>query len=158
MDEHMLTPIIILVLLISPLLLGWLVTRVRGGVPNISTYACWGLGLCFLFFGLGHFVQTESLVAMLPPRMPLRLEIVYATGVLEFAIGAALFMPRYQRPAAMLAILVFVAFSPANIHAAMHGIGPGGHQWGPVYLLIRLPLQLILIAWAYFLCLRNAPT
>jgi len=29
-------------------------------------------------------------------------------------------------------------------------VGMGGHLWGPVYLLIRVPLQLLLIGWSYW--------
>jgi len=54
-------------------------------------------------------------------------------------------------------VLVFVVFFPANIYAALQGVGLGGHQWGAIYLLIRAPLQLILIAWAYFLCIKKPP-
>lgn len=64
-------------------------------------------------------------------------------------------MPRYQFIAAKLAIVIFVIFFPANIYAALNSTGLGGHQWGPVYLIIRGPLQLILIAWAYFLCIKG---
>lgn len=85
----------------------------------------------------------------------MRLQLVYVTGVLELAIGVALFVPRYQAIAAKLAIVVFVVFFPANIYAALNSIGLGGHQWGPLYLLIRGPLQIILIAWAYYLCLGS---
>ena len=92
---------------------------------------------------------------MLPPWVPFRIELVYLTGLLELLIGIALFIPRYQPLAAKIAIVVFVAFFPANIYAALNSIGLGGHEWGPVYLLIRGPLQIILIAWAYFLCAKG---
>ena len=36
--------------------------------------------------------------------------------------------------------------NPANVHAAIQHVAIGGHEAGPVYLLIRLPLQLIVIA------------
>jgi uncharacterized membrane protein len=32
----------------------------------------------------------------------------------------------------------------------------GGHAAGPAYLLIRLPLQLILIAWAWWFGVRRS--
>jgi uncharacterized membrane protein len=101
---------------------------------------------------MGHFVKTEGMVEMLPPWVPFRLALVYLTGLIELFIGIALFIPRYQPLAAKLAIVVLVIFFPANIYAALNGIGLGGHQWGAVYLLIRGPLQVMLIAWAYFLC------
>lgn len=151
----MIIPIIVLILLVTPLLLAYLVARKRSLAPDISKFACWGLGACFLFFSLGHFVQTEGMIEMLPPWIPFRSAIIYLTGIVELLIGTALFMQAYQQPAARLAILILVAFFPANIYAAFHGIGPGGHQWGPIYLLIRAPLHLILIAWAYYLCIKS---
>jgi uncharacterized membrane protein len=42
-----------------------------------------------------------------------------------------------------------VVFFPANIYAAIKGNGLGEHQWRLIYLLIREPLQQILIVWAY---------
>jgi hypothetical protein len=31
----------------------------------------------------------------------------------------------------------------------------GGHAWGPVYLLVRAPLQLAILTWAYWFTLRR---
>ncbi|MEP1448326.1 MAG: hypothetical protein ABJK37_19650 [Paraglaciecola sp.] len=154
----MVTPIIILFMLTSPLIIAFLYSKFSDRPLNITKYACWGLGIAFIFFFVGHLVETEGMVEMLPSWVPSRLALVYLTGLIELLIGIALFMPRYQPLAAKLAIVVFVIFFPANIYAALNGIGLGGHQWGPVYLLIRGPLQIILIAWAYFLCLKGHNT
>ncbi len=151
----MTTPIIILILLTSPLFLAFLVSKIKGDVLNVSKFASWGLGICFIFFSIGHAIQAEGMVQMLPPWVPFRLPLVYATGLLELIIGLTLFFPKFQVNAAKAAIVVFIVFFPANIYAAINATGLGGHQWGPVYLLIRLPLQLVLIAWTYFLCVKN---
>ncbi|WP_237064364.1 MULTISPECIES: DoxX family protein [Microbulbifer] len=151
----MVTPIIILLLLSSPLGVAFVYSKLSGQLLDVTKYACWGLGVAFIFFFIGHLVKAEGMVEMLPPWVPFRLALVYFTGLIELFIGVALFIPRYQPFAAKLAIVVFVVFFPANIYSALNGIGLGGHQWGPVYLLIRGPLQLILIAWAYFLCVKG---
>ncbi|WP_394225474.1 DoxX family protein [Pseudoalteromonas spongiae] len=151
----MITPILILILLTSPLLFGFIKGQVTRQVINIKQYASIGLGITFVFFAIGHIVKTHGMVEMLPPWVPLRLQLVYATGVLEFAVGIALFTTKYRELAAKLAIVIFIVFFPANIYAALNSIGLGGHQWGPIYLLIRAPLQIILIAWAYFLCVKT---
>lgn len=151
----MVTPIIILLLLSSPLAIALVYSKFSDKPPNVTKYACWGLGIAFIFFFVGHLVKTDGMVEMLPPWVPYRLALVYLTGLIELLIGIALFMPRYQPLAAKLAIVVFAVFFPANIYAASNGIGLGGHQWGPVYLLIRGPLQILLIAWAYFLCAKS---
>lgn len=142
-------------MLTSPLLVAFLIAKLTKTKLNIKKYACWGLGIAFIFFSVGHFVKTDGMVEMLPSWVPLRLGIIYATGVLELVIGISLFFSHLQSKAALVAIMVFVLFFPANIYAALNSVGLGGHQWGPVYLLIRTPLQLILIAWAYFFCIRN---
>lgn len=151
----MVTPLIILLLLSSPLGIAFVYSKLSNSALNVRKYACWGLGIAFVFFSVGHFVQTEGMVEMLPTRIPFRLGVVYLTGVIEFFIGIALFVPRHQPLAAKAAILAFVVFFPANIYAAINSIGLGGHQWGPTYLLIRGPLQVILISWAYFLCMKG---
>ena len=108
-----------------------------------------------MFFAIGHGVKTAGMVEMLPPWVPMRVALVYITGLLELFIAVILFIPRFQVLGAKIAIAVLVVFFPANIYAAFHSIGLGGHLWGPVYLLIRAPLQLLLIAWAYCLCIKG---
>ena len=83
------------------------------------------------------------------PLVPARVPLVYLTGLLEIAIAAGIAFNRTRRLAGMAAIAVLVGFFPFNIYAAGNYTGMGGHQWGPVYLLIRAPLQIVLIAWAW---------
>ncbi|WP_230851951.1 DoxX family protein [Pseudoalteromonas luteoviolacea] len=154
-EYAMVTPIVILFLLISPLVIHYVISHLKSTSPNVQKFACWGLGLAYLFFFIGHFVKTQGMVEMLPAWIPYRLALVYLTGILELVVGIALFIPKYQVRAAKAAIAMFVLFFPANVYAAINSIGLGGHQWGPIYLLIRGPLQLILISWAYFLCIRQ---
>jgi len=152
----MITLLIILALLISPLLLAFVHAKVTGKKLDITKYTGIGLGIAFIFFSIGHFIKTQGMVEMLPPWVPFRLALVYLTGLLELAVGVALLMPKYRVLAAKIAILIFIAFFPVNVYAALNSVGLGGHQWGPVYLLLRGPLQLILIAWAYFLCIEKS--
>jgi len=151
----MVTPIIILLILSSPLCIAFVYSKFRKVPVDINKYACWGLGLAFIFFFIGHIVKTDGMVEMLPAWVPFKISLIYFTGVLELLVGIALFKPKFQPMAAKLGILIFVLFFPANIYAALNSVGLGGHQWGAVYLLIRTPLQIILIAWAYFLCVKN---
>jgi len=151
----MINPIVTLLMLSSPLVAFYLYSKVVGRPLLLSKVACWGLGMAFLFFFLGHFVKTGGMVEMLPVWVPLRLELVYLTGVLELVIAIALFLPRYQVRAAKIAIFVLVLFFPVNIYSAINAIGLGGHKWGPIYLFIRAPLQIVLVSWAYFLCVAG---
>jgi len=150
-----LTPIIILLILSSPLGIAFAFSKFRRVPVNINKYACWGLGLAFIFFFIGHILKVVGMAEMLPHWVPFKIPLIYLTGAIELLVGIALFIPRFQLVAAKFGIVIFIVFFPANIYAAINSVGLGGHQWGPVYLLIRTPLQIILIAWAYFLCVKG---
>jgi uncharacterized membrane protein len=145
----MITPLIILGLLLLPLVFAWLI----GGAEKARAGGILGIAFAFIFFGIGHFVQTEEMVEMLPSFVPFAVPLVLATGVLELAIGLGLLSAVTRRIAGIVAILVFVGFFPANVFAAFNHVGMGGHVWGPVYLLIRAPLQALLIWWVWYFTL-----
>jgi uncharacterized membrane protein len=150
----MTTPLLMLLILTLPLLASRL--RRRAATPALDAGpAAWGLGLLFLFTASGHFVQADAMTQMLPTWVPQRLALVHATGVLEIAIGLALFTRRWRTAAAFAAAAVLIAFFPANVYAALQHAPMGGHAWGPVYLLVRAPLQLILLAWTWWFLLRG---
>ena len=109
-----------------------------------------GLSLFFAFAGIGHFVLTEEMVAMMPPYVPFRVELVYLTGVLELFAAIAVWAPYLRKLTGFCLILMLLLFLPVNIYAALNRIPIGGHEAGPVYLLARVPFQLFVIAWTYF--------
>jgi hypothetical protein len=45
-------------------------------------------------------------------------------------------------------------FLPVNVFAAMNRVEFGGHEWGPAYLWIRVPLQAILVGWIWRFAVR----
>jgi uncharacterized membrane protein len=139
----MITPLIMLALMVSP----WLALRSR-------TAGAFGLGILFIFTGVGHFIQTEPMAQMLPEFVPARVPLVYLTGLLEFAVAAGFFVPQTRRLAGWVAAAVLVLFFPANIYSAFAHVPMGGHAWGPVYLLIRAPLQAAIVAWVWWFTLR----
>ncbi|MGD8340677.1 MAG: hypothetical protein PVH89_07830 [Gammaproteobacteria bacterium] len=152
----MTTPLIILGILLLPWgaaqVLVWTgrpVDRRIGGVI--------GLSIAFVFFGAGHFVQTQPMTEMLPPWIPYRVAIIYLTGIFEWALAVGLLFPRTRRASGYACISILVLFFPANIYAAVNSIGMGGHLWGPMYLLIRGPLQILLVGWAYWFTVREIP-
>ena len=114
-----------------------------------------GLALVFFFTGSGHFLQTELMAQMLPPWVPAPVALVYLTGVLEFALAIGFIIPETRRSAGWMAAAVLVLFFPANIYAAINHVPVGGHAWGPVYLLVRAPLQLAILLWVYGFTLRR---
>lgn len=151
----MTTPVIMLFLMIAPCLAGRAAAALRGRAFDGRGAGAIGLGILFVFTGIGHFVRTEPMAQMLPEWVPARVVLVYLTGVLEFAIAAGFFIPKCRRFTGWVAALMLVAFFPANIYAAVNRIPMGGHAWGPEYLLIRAPLQLIILGWIYWFTIRR---
>ena len=100
-------------------------------------------------------VWVTSMAQMLPVWFPYRISVIYLTGILEWALAVALLVPASRQVTGWACIAILILFFPANIYAAINAIGMGGHQWGPVYLLIRAPLQLLLIGWSYWFVARS---
>lgn len=140
----MITPLVMLALMVLPWAL--LRTRAAGAI---------GLGILFVFTGVGHFIQTAPMAQMLPDFVPCRVPLVYLTGAMEFAVAAALFVPRTRRLAGWAAAAMLVLFFPANVYAAFAHVPMGGHAWGPAYLLVRAPLQAAILAWVWWFTLRE---
>jgi uncharacterized membrane protein len=107
----------------------------------------WPLVVLLVAVGVNHFVMTDLYVRMMPTYLPWHRELVLISGVCEVVVGVSLLVPRLVRAAAWGAIALFVAMFPANVHMALHPeLFPNIPEWA---LWARLPLQGVLIAWAY---------
>jgi uncharacterized membrane protein len=105
------------------------------------------LSLLMIVAGVNHFVRSDFYVRIMPPSLPLHRELVFLSGVLEIALGVLLLVPRLTRLAAWGIIALLIAVFPANIYLYQNQeILPAP----PVLHLLRLPLQGILILWAWW--------
>ncbi len=104
------------------------------------------LAMLFVVAGVGHFRSPEFFMKIMPPYLPLHRELVLLSGIFEIALGLLLLYPPTERWAAWGLVALLIAVFPANIymyqHAELFGISP-------LLLLLRLPLQAILILWAW---------
>lgn len=150
----MTTPLIIMSLLMVPAFIAALVGFYRDQPALYIVGGQIGLVFAFAFFSVGHFAMTDAMVDMLPGFVPARKYLVYATGFLEAGLAIGLLVPGSRQLAALGCLSVLVLFFPVNVYAAINEVGPGGHQWGPEYLLLRAPLQIVLISWTYWFFLK----
>ena len=106
----------------------------------------------FLFTGLGHFLQSKPMAEMIPLQVPkpLRLPIIYASGVFEIVAAIVVSVPSCSRTVGIVLCLFLLGVLPANIDAAVRRVPFGGHGIGPSYLLVRIPLQIVLLCWIYW--------
>ncbi|RWZ52345.1 hypothetical protein EQV77_15565 [Halobacillus fulvus] len=104
--------------------------------------------ILFFFAGVTHFIYDHGFAAMMPEWVPLKLEIVYVTGITEWLLALLLVFPQTRRAAGIATALFLVLVLPANIYAAIHGIpAPWSDQTNPVALWIRPLFQPLLIWW-----------
>lgn len=107
----------------------------------------WVLGVLLIPAGVNHFANPDYYIRIMPPHLPWHAELVLISGVCEVVLGAALLVPRLQRAAAWGIIALLIAVFPANLHMAL-----SAEQFPRIpepLLWARLPLQAVLIAWAY---------
>ncbi|MGI8919158.1 MAG: DoxX family protein [Pyrinomonadaceae bacterium] len=109
-----------------------------------------GLSLFFLFTAIGHFIRSEEMAEMLPPSIPYRVELICVTGIFELLGAIGVWLPHLTRLTGLLLIIMLVGVLPANIYSAVQRVDFGGHGAGPLYLLVRVPFQLFVICWTYF--------
>jgi uncharacterized membrane protein len=144
-----------LVLMTAPYGILRLINFVTGCERDLRDAAAFGLAMLFAFTGSGHFADTDSMVQMLPSWVPARMLLVYLTGIFEFGIATGFLLRKSRRAAGCIAAALLILFFPANVYAAIHHVPQGGHAWGPIYLLIRAPVQLLILFWNYWFVIRS---
>jgi uncharacterized membrane protein len=106
------------------------------------------LALVFIGAGLNHFRIPEFYANIIPDYLPWHLELVYVSGVCEILLGVMLLIPSCTSIAAWGIIALLIAVFPANIHMALY---PDQYpRFSHLELYLRLPMQGIFIAWAYW--------
>lgn len=108
----------------------------------------WLLAIAFILAGINHFLNTAYYMRIMPPVLPWHLFLIYLSGIFEIALGILLLIPKFSRLAAWGIILLLLAVFPANIYMAMNT--ELFTDFSPTAIYLRLPLQLILIAWAFW--------
>jgi len=132
-------------------------TWIFSGVIDSALSGRIALGATMVITGLFHFVWTKGMVLMIPDFLPYKKIWVYMTGVLEILVAPGLLLPQTKTITAILLIVFLILILPANIEAARKKVNLSkGDFTGPglEYLKLRVPIQLILIAWTYWFCLR----
>lgn len=101
--------------------------------------------------GVSHFTNPEFFLKIMPPYIPAHQLMVDLSGIAEILLGVGLLLPipKLSRLSAWGLIALYVAVFPANIHAYLHRaeIFPDVPE---ILQLIRLPLQGVLILWAWW--------
>lgn len=113
------------------------------------------VAVLFVVAGVNHFISPKPYIAIVPPWLPAPGLLVAISGIAEIAGGLGILWPPTRRLAATGLIVLLIAVFPANIYAAIAGMEIGGRAVPRWLLWIRLPLQVVLIAWVYLACRKK---
>ena len=119
---------------------------------SMKTFFLYVMGLFFVAAGGNHFYMTRLYCSIIPPylRSPgwLPVFLVWFSGGAEMSLGALLLWPPTRKFAAWGIVALLIAVFPANYYMfqARDSVFSSIPAW---ILILRLPLQLGLTAWAY---------
>ncbi|HEX3593454.1 MAG TPA: hypothetical protein VHU80_00070 [Polyangiaceae bacterium] len=119
---------------------------IRTGFRYVLTAVMMGAGAL-------HFTAGELFVQIVPPELPAPYALVWLLGIAELLLGASLQFRVTRRLAGVGLVALYVAVFPANVYMTLenvqvHGLPSYLSQPSPMMLWLRLPLQLVFIAWA----------
>ena len=126
----------------------------RTALDRLKRPLLYVMGPAYVVAGVMHFVVPSLYAQIIPPVLPGPLALVYLSGVAKVDVGVGLLWPRTREYAAWATIALLVAIFPANIYMATSGVVvqgmPGGGDPSTLVRWGRLPLQGVLILWAYW--------
>ncbi|GAB4092655.1 DoxX family protein [Flaviaesturariibacter terrae] len=105
------------------------------------------MALGYIAAGINHFWHPAPYVAIMPPWLPAHEALVALSGLAEILLGLGILFRLTRRWSAWGLILLLIAVFPANVQMAINYYHQGHPRlWGA---LLRLPVQILLIAWAW---------
>ncbi len=100
----------------------------------------------YAFAGYSHFRNPKFFLKITPKWVPEPEKVNLIVGVIEIALGVLLVIPATTAMAAWGVIALLIAVFPANVYHFQKALKKGKMIWPT---LIRLPIQALLIYWAY---------
>lgn len=114
----------------------------------------YAMSAVYVVAGVLHLVKPGPFEQIVPEELPAPRALVYLSGLAEVALGVGVLVPRTRRRSAKGLILLLIAVFPANVNMAARGVGLEAvparlRPAATAAAWVRLPLQAVLIAWAW---------
>lgn len=101
----------------------------------------------YVLAGLNHFRKPRMYQKIIPPYFPNPKLLNAISGFAEILLGIGLCVPAISAYSAIGIIALLIAVFPANVYMVTNEkAGFGLPKW---IRILRLPLQILLIVWAY---------
>lgn len=105
------------------------------------------LAVIFILAGMNHFRTPKIYERIIPPYIPSRKTMVTVSGIIEMMLGLMLLTPDNQNLAAWGIIVLLCLFF--TVHIYMLQEEKASLKLPKWVLILRIPLQFLLIFWAY---------
>ncbi len=126
-------------------------------MPAITTAGVLRIAAAIFFVAAGanHFGEPDFYRKIVPPGFGSPGILVWISGVAEIAGGIGLLIPRLRWWAGWGLIALLIAVFPANIYMAVSPQSISDLHYPRWSLWLRLPLQIVFIAWVWYAGLRE---
>ena len=105
-------------------------------------------GAILILTGTIHFFKPKIYFHFIPDFLP-KNAVNTLAGIVEILLGIAVFVPQTRYVATLGILLLMLAFLPLHIVDVFRERPAIGSHW---LAIVRLPLQFVLIWWAYSIC------
>ena len=123
---------------------------------RVKMFSMYAMSAGLIYVGIDHFIDPDFFLKIMPPYLPWHLELVYISGFFEIFLGGLLLVKKYRYYAGWGLIFLFIAVYPANIYLAFNEAPQNALDISPfVASWVRLPLQFVIIAMAYWYTKSN---
>ncbi len=107
------------------------------------------LALFFIAAGTFHFLFIANYMGIMPAWLPWHRVLVVISGLCEMAGGLGVLWHATRRWAGFGLIALCVAVLPANVQMLLNAQAAHASTLWLTLLWVRLPLQILLIAWIW---------
>ena len=108
------------------------------------------MSILYVTVGVKHFTSTDFFIAIVPPIINWKEEVVLVSGFIEVILGVLLFFNQTRKLAAWGIILLLIAVFPANIYLYYSEVARETINVSKNQALFRMPFQIPLIIISYW--------
>lgn len=113
-------------------------------------------GVFFMFAGLSHFFYTDLLASVVPAIFPMKVLLVYLTGVAEIILGALFLLDNFRKFAAQAMTFLVTVFLSVHIEMLLdYQVYVDAYKLDlitdkpVVFFIARIFVQVLLILWMF---------
>ena len=103
-------------------------------------------GVLYAVLGILHFTNTGFYRPFMPKFLPAHDLLIYLSGVAEILLDIGVLFPQTRTLALWGIIAMLIVFLIVHVNMLLPANGLGISPW---ILWLRLPIQFLLIYWAY---------